>query len=56
MKKIAVLLLVALMMLSICAVPAAAEKDTAILATSEEPYRFFAQSKQSSVQAELLRR
>ena len=47
MKKIAVLLLVALMMFSVCAVPAAAEKDTAILATSEEPYRFLAQSKQS---------
>lgn len=27
--------------------PAAAAKDTAILATSDEPYRFFAQSKQS---------
>lgn len=71
MKKILVLLMAAIMVLSMCAcgsengagataapagktdasaTPAAqigTAKDTAILATSEEPYRFFAQSKQS---------
>lgn len=69
MKKLITLLLVAVMMLSLCACgtqPAASTdapaadapaadapaapaevKDTAILATSDEPYRFMAQSKQS---------
>ena len=71
MKKILVLLMAAIMVLSMCAcgsengasataapagktdaaaTPAArigTAKDTAILATSDEPYRFFAQSKQS---------
>ena len=49
MKKFLALLL-AVVMVTAFAVPtasAAADKDTAILATSDEPYRFFAQSKQS---------
>ena len=49
MKKFLALLL-AVVMVTVFAVPtasAAADKDTAILATSDEPYRFFAQSKQS---------
>ena len=69
MKKILVLLLAAVMVLSMCACGSGSEtaatnapagktdsapaaqtgtvKDTAILASSDEPYRFFAQSKQS---------
>ena len=48
MKKLLALLL-AVVMVTAFFVPtaAAADKDTAILATSDEPYRFFAQSKQS---------
>ena len=48
-KKLLALLL-AVLMLAALAVPtagAADDRDTAILATSDEPYRFFAQSKQS---------
>ena len=49
MKKLLALLLAVVMVTAffVPAARAAADKDTAILATSDEPYRFFAQSKQS---------
>ena len=48
MKKALSLILALAMVFALCSVAACAEgKDTAILATSDEPYRFFAQSKQS---------
>jgi len=47
MKKLVALILACAMLFALAMSSSAEGKDTAVLATSDEPYRFFAQSKQS---------